>query len=88
MVRRPVCWFASADVGTVAFANSREKSAYFGRDKTRAQSGVLRVSVASDQKPRTQGMEKSSVGGRRGVARRTVDDTPLEVMEGLQGGQQ
>jgi hypothetical protein len=63
MVRRPVGRFASAEVGTVASTNSRERSAPFGRGKARAPGGMLRVSVASDQKPWTQGLEKSSVGG-------------------------
>jgi hypothetical protein len=35
---------------------------------------MLRVPIASDQEPWTQGLEKGSVGGRRrSVVRRTVD---------------
>ena len=51
-----------------------EKSAALGRGKTRAPSCVLRIPVAPDQKPRTEGLEKCSVvSSGRGVARWTVD---------------
>jgi hypothetical protein len=73
MISRPVGRFASAEVGTVASTNSREESASFGRDKTCVPSDMIRVPVASDWKPWAQGLEKSSVDGRRVVARRTVD---------------
>jgi hypothetical protein len=47
MVRRPVGQFTSAEVGTVVSTESREESASFDRDKTRAPSGMLRVPFAS-----------------------------------------
>jgi len=72
--RRPIGRFAGAEVGTMASTDCREESASFGRDKSRAPSGMLRVPVASDQEPWTQGSEEVGICGRgRSVARVTVD---------------
>jgi hypothetical protein len=74
LIRRPVGRFTSAEVGTVASTNSREESAPFRRDKARAPEGMLRIPVTSNQKPWSQGLEESCVGGKRwGMASGTVD---------------
>jgi hypothetical protein len=90
MARRPVGRFASAEVGTAASTNSREESVSFGRDKTRAPSGMLRVPVASDQKPWTQGLEKKQHRWQKKErgAEESRWQTLSKAMEGLQGGQQ
>jgi len=74
VVRRPIGRFASAEVGTMASMDGREESAFFGRDKSRAPSGMLRVPLAPDQEPWTQASEEIGIcGRRRSVARGTVD---------------
>ena len=80
VVRRTISRFASAEVGTMASTDGREEIASFGRDKLRAPSGMLRVPVASDQEPWTQGSEGIGICGRsRSVARRTVDGRHRQV---------
>jgi len=75
LIRRPVGRFTSAEVGTVAFTNSREESASFRRDKARAPEGTLRILVTSNQKTWSQGLEEGCVGGKRsGMMWGTVDD--------------
>jgi len=58
----------------MAFTDGREESASFGLDKSRAPNGMLRVPVASDKDPWTQGSEEIGIcGRRRSVAWGTVD---------------
>jgi len=74
VVHRPTGQFASAEVGTMASTDGREESVSFERDKSRTPSGMLRVPVASDQEPWTQGSEEVGICGRgRSVAWGTVD---------------
>jgi len=74
VARRPIGRFAGAEVGTMASTDCREESASFGRDKSRAPGGILRVPVATGQEPWTQGSEEVGICCRgRGSARGTVD---------------
>jgi len=53
----------------MASRDCKEESGSFGRDKSRAQSGMLRVPVASGQEPWTQGSEEVEYVAEEGAWR-------------------